>query len=271
MPELPEVETTRRGLAPQVIGKRIARVIIRDRRLRWPVPRGIEKRLSGCLVQAIVRRGKYLLFDCGKGWLLLHLGMSGSLCLVPKNTPPGKHDHVDIVLADGTTVRLTDPRRFGAMLWAGTDPEKHPLLATLGPEPLTEDFSGEWLYAATRRGRIAIKLWLMDSKRLVGVGNIYANEALFRACIRPTRAAGRVAKVPCERLAVGIRETLLQAIEAGGSTLRDFVGAEGQPGYFQQQYLVYGREGLPCITCGTAIRAIRQSGRASYYCPACQR
>lgn len=271
MPELPEVETTRRGLAPHMIGQRIARVIVRDRRLRWPIPWGIEKRLSGCLVQGITRRGKYLLFDCGSGWLLLHLGMSGSLHLVPKSAPAGKHDHVDIVLADETIVRLTDPRRFGAILWAGTDPEKHWLLATLGPEPLAEEFSGPWLYGATRRGRVAIKLWLMDSKRLVGVGNIYANEALFKAGIRPTRAAGRLAKAPCERLAVGIRETLLQAIEAGGSTLRDFVGAEGLPGYFQQQHLVYGRQGLPCFTCGTAIRLIRQSGRASYYCPSCQR
>ena len=271
MPELPEVETIRRGLALHVVGQRIARVIVRDRRLRWPVPAGMEKRLTGCLIQGISRRGKYLLIDCTSGCLLWHLGMSGSLRIVLPNTPAGKHDHVDIVLASGATVRFTDPRRFGALLWAGSEPETHTLLAGLGPEPLEADFTGQWLYNATRGGRVALKLWLMDARRVAGIGNIYANEALFRAGIRPTRAAGRIARESCLRLVAAIQEILQRAIEAGGSTLRDFVGADGQPGHFQQEYFVYGRGGEPCRVCRTPIRLIRQSGRASYYCPICQR
>lgn len=271
MPELPEVETTRRGLALHIVGQHIARVIVRDRRLRWPVPAGLERRLSGQLINAISRRGKYLLIDCTDGSLLLHLGMSGHLCVVARGTPAGKHDHVDIVLANDAAIRFTDPRRFGAMLWAGAAPETHALLAGLGPEPLETDFTGEWLFQATRGGRVAIKLWLMDARRVVGIGNIYANEALFPAGIRPTRAAGRVTRNSCGRLVVAIQDTLQRAIQAGGSTLRDFVGAGGQPGYFQQEYCVYGRAGEPCCVCGTPIRLIRQSGRASYFCPTCQR
>jgi formamidopyrimidine-DNA glycosylase len=271
MPELPEVETTRRGLAPYMVGKRIARVVVRDRRLRWLVPAGIETKLVGTIVSGLARRGKYLLIECEAGALLWHLGMSGCLRVVASDALPGKHDHVDMVFSDGTTIRFTDPRRFGALLWAGATPETHPLLVALGPEPLERHFSADWLHGATRGGRVAIKLWLMDAKRVAGIGNIYANEALFRAGIRPTRAAGRISRAQCELLVPAIRDTLRRAIRAGGSSLRNFVGAQGEAGYFQQEYLVYGRDGESCTTCGTTIRLVRQGNRSSYFCPRCQR
>jgi formamidopyrimidine-DNA glycosylase len=271
MPELPEVETTRRGLSPHIIGQRIDGVVVRDRRLRWPVASGIEEQLIGHIIRATARRGKYLLLDCEVGWLLLHLGMSGSLRLVTHDVPAKKHDHVDILLSNGAAIRFTDPRRFGAMIWAGSTPETHPLLAGLGLEPLGDDLSGQWLYGATRGAKVAIKLWLMDAKRITGIGNIYANEALFRAGIRPTSPAGGISLKRLERLAVAIQETLLRAIEAGGSTLRDFVDASGNPGYFQQEYFVYGRAGENCHACHHNIKLIRQSGRATFYCSNCQR
>jgi formamidopyrimidine-DNA glycosylase len=270
MPELPEVEITRRGLASHIVGQRIDTVIVRDRRLRWPITPNIEEQLAGRTILAITRRGKYLLLNCETGWLLLHLGMSGRLRVVPSHTPAGKHDHVDILLLNGTAIRFTDARRFGTMLWAGTIPEAHPLLADLGLEPLTDTLSGQWLLAATRGAKIAIKSWLMDSKRITGVGNIYANEALFRAGIRPTCPAGRISLSRLERLAVAIRETLCRAIDAGGSTLRDFTDANGKPGYFQQEYFVYGRAAKHCLVCGKTIKVIRQGGRATYYCSNCQ-
>ena len=270
MPELPEVEITRRGLAPHIVGQHIDSVVIRDRRLRWPIPSGMEKQLTGKVIRDTSRRGKYLLLDCEAGWLILHLGMSGNLRIIPPETPAKKHDHIDILLSNNTAIRFTDPRRFGAMLWTET-PETHRLLIGLGIEPLSETLSADWLYAATRGIRVAIKSWLMDAKRITGIGNIYANEALFRAGIRPTRAAGQISLQRLERLVPAIQETLSRAIEAGGSTLRDFCDANGNPGYFQQEYFVYGRANKPCLICGDAIKVIRQNGRATYYCPTCQR
>ena len=271
MPELPEVETTRRGLAPHLQGQRVDTVIVRNYALRWPVPRDLATQVSGCTVRTVGRRGKYLLIDCGKGWIIVHLGMSGSLQVVPKSMPAGKHDHVDLVLASGMVARLTDPRRFGAVLWEPDDPLRHPLLARLGPEPLGTDFNAAWVHAHTRGRKAAIKTVVMDSHIVVGVGNIYASESLFRAGIHPGLAAGRISLSRCEQLVVAIRETLVAAIEAGGSTLRDYVGAEGRPGYFQQSYFVYGREGEHCRVCGTPVKSLRQGQRSTFFCPACQR
>jgi len=271
MPELPEVETTRRGLAPCLTGNTIQQLIVRERRLRWPVAKQLARRVDGAPIRAVERRGKYLLLDCSRGWLIVHLGMSGSLRLLPGGTPAGKHDHVDILLASGDLVRLTDPRRFGALLWAGADPLKHPLLARLAPEPLEPGFSGEWLHARLAGRSAPVKSLLMASHIVTGVGNIYANEALFRAGISPRTPGRRLSLERCRRLVQAIRDTLSAAIAAGGSSLRDFVGSDGQPGYFQQHYLVYDRAGEPCRTCGTPIRTLRQAQRASYYCPRCQR
>lgn len=271
MPELPEVETTRRGLAPHMQGQRIEAVIVRNRALRWPIPRDLAKQVCGRTVRAVERRGKYLLIDCGTGWMILHLGMSGSLQVVPNKTPAGKHDHVDLVLSSGMVARLTDPRRFGALLWEADDPHRHPLLARLAPEPLGTEFHAAWLHARTRGRSAAIKTVVMDSRIVVGVGNIYASESLFRAGIHPGLAARRVSLLRCNKLVASIRETLAAAIEAGGSTLRDYVGAEGHPGYFQQTYFVYGRQGEPCRICGTTIKALRQGQRSTFFCPVCQR
>jgi formamidopyrimidine-DNA glycosylase len=271
VPELPEVETTRRGLAPHLQGKRIAAVVVRNRRLRWPIPRDLAKKAVGCTVQSIGRRGKYLLVDCGSGWMILHLGMSGSLRVLPRETPPGKHDHFDLVLESGMAARLTDPRRFGAVLWQAGDLLAHPLLAHLGPEPLGPDFDAAVLHRRLLGRGAAIKSAIMDSRIVVGVGNIYASEALFRAGIHPKTAAGRISVQRCERLVAAIRETLAAAIEAGGSTLRDFVGADGDAGYFQQTYFVYARRAQPCRVCGNAIKMLRQGQRATFYCPRCQR
>ncbi len=271
MPELPEVETTRRGLLPHLEGQRIVTALVRNAALRWPVPRELARHVSGRVVRSVARRGKYLLIDCGNGWIIVHLGMSGSLQVVPAATPAGKHDHFDLVLDSGLAVRLTDPRRFGAVLWAPTDPHQHPLLARLAPEPLGEEFDAAWLHRHTRGRTAAIKTMVMDSHVVVGVGNIYASESLFRAGIHPGLAAGRVSMLRCEKLVSAIRETLSAAIEAGGSSLRDYVGAEGRPGYFQQSYFVYGRDGERCRTCGTPVRSLRQGQRSTYYCPTCQR
>ncbi|MEO8156288.1 MAG: bifunctional DNA-formamidopyrimidine glycosylase/DNA-(apurinic or apyrimidinic site) lyase [Betaproteobacteria bacterium] len=271
MPELPEVETTRRGLLPHMQGQCLRTVIVRNGALRWPVPRNLASLVAGRTVQAIERRGKYLLIDCGNGWIILHLGMSGSLQMIPSSTPPGKHDHVDFVLASGLAARFTDPRRFGAVLWERQDPLRHALLAHLAPEPLGDAFTAGWLHARTRGRNAAIKTVLMDSHIVVGVGNIYASESLFRAGIHPGLAAGRVSLLRCEKLVFAIRETLAAAIEAGGSSLRNYVGAEGRPGNFQQTYYVYGRQREPCRICGTSIRNVRQGQRSTFFCPVCQR
>jgi formamidopyrimidine-DNA glycosylase len=272
MPELPEVETTRRGIEPLVAGRRFVGVEIYDRRLRWPVPGDLAARLAGRRVDLLGRRGKYLLFRLGDDTLLVHLGMTGSL-RAHTGPPPARrtHDHVDLRLEDGVTLRYHDPRRFGALLWLPRPVEAHPLLATLGPEPLGSAFDPMRLHAATRGRRAPIKAVLMDNRVVVGVGNIYANEALHRAGIRPTLAAGRVSRPRLVRLVECVRATLEEAIAAGGSTLRDYVDSSGEPGYFQIRHLVYGREGEACRSCGSLIRMRRIAGRASFYCPACQR
>jgi formamidopyrimidine-DNA glycosylase len=271
MPELPEVETTLRGLAPHVVGQRVAGVVVRHPQLRWPIPEDLPRLLRGKVVRGLGRRAKYLLARFDHGTLILHLGMSGSLRILPVGTPPGKHDHFDLVLAGGELVRLRDPRRFGAILWQEGEPAQHPLLAALGCEPLEKEFDGDYLYRATRRRGAAIKQVIMDSRLVVGVGNIYANEALFRSGIRPQHAANKLSLARCTKLVQAIRQTLRQAIKAGGSTLRDFTNSAGEPGYFQQHYFVYGRAGEPCRKCGSAIRQARQGQRSSFYCPQCQR
>ena len=271
MPELPEVEITLRGLEPHLAGQHITGVVIRHPQLRWPIPGNLPELLRGQTIRSIRRRAKYLLIACGSGTLILHLGMSGSLRILPTGTAPEIHDHFDLLLANGLLVRLRDPRRFGAVLWHEGDPAQHPLLKKLGPEPLQKDFDAEHLYQATRKRSAAIKLVIMDGHVVVGVGNIYANEALFRAGIRPQLAASKLSKPRCARLVQTIRETLREAIKLGGSSLRDFVGSDGNPGYFQQHYWVYGRAGEPCKKCGTPIKQIRQGQRSSFYCPTCQK
>jgi formamidopyrimidine-DNA glycosylase len=271
MPELPEVETTRRGLAPHLVGATVANVVIRHPQLRWPVPSELPELLRGQTIRSLRRRAKYLLVEFEHGTLILHLGMSGSLRILPATTLPEKHNHFDLVLTNGTLMRLRDPRRFGAVLWHEGDVHKHPLLAALGPEPLEADFDENHLYLATRNRTAAIKLAIMDNHIVVGVGNIYANEALFRAGIRPQLAAGRLSRARCAKLVAEIRATLEEAISKGGSTLRDFVNSDGKPGYFQQHYWVYGRAGEPCRRCGNPIKQVKQGQRSSFYCPDCQR
>lgn len=270
MPELPEVETTRRGIEPHLCGQRVTAVVIRQPRLRWPIPPEVAARLTDRTVTAVRRRAKYLLLDVEGGSALLHLGMSGSLRVIAAETPPGKHDHVDIRLESGQSLRLTDPRRFGALLWSEAG-ATHPLLASLGPEPLSGEFNGTHLYRASRGRRGAVKPFIMDSQVVVGVGNIYANEALYLAGIHPARAAGRISAARYDRLARAITAVLHKAIAEGGTTLRDFVGGDGRPGYFAQHLHVYGREGEPCPGCGAPIRQQRLGQRSSYYCSRCQR
>jgi formamidopyrimidine-DNA glycosylase len=269
MPELPEVEVTRRGIAPQLAGRVISAVAVREPRLRWPVPKEVHA-LAGRTVAAVRRRGKYLLLDCGDGHLIVHLGMSGSLRVLPPDAPAQKHDHFDLVLGD-RLLRLRDPRRFGAVLWTSADVDSHPLLAHLGIEPLTRALHPARLHAITRRHRAPIKQFLMDGRRIVGVGNIYASESLFRARISPRRPAQRLTLADCGRLSREIKRTLQEAIRAGGSSLRDFVGADGSAGYFQQRYWVYERAGQKCRRCGSVIRKITQGQRSTYFCPTCQR
>lgn len=271
MPELPEVETTLRGLSPHLSRQRIQQVIIRNPQLRWPIPVNLPAILRGQTINTLQRRAKYLLMDCGSGTLILHLGMSGSLRILPASTPAEKHDHFDLILANGTLMRLRDPRRFGAVLWHEGDISQHPLLAMLGPEPLLDNFNAQYLYTATRKRSAAIKQVIMDSHIVVGVGNIYASESLFHAGIRPQLHAGKLSLARCARLVQTIRETLSASIAQGGSTLRDFTDSSGKPGYFQQSYTVYGRTGEPCRVCGTSIKQIVQGQRSTFYCPSCQK
>lgn len=270
MPELPEVETTRRGIAPHILGKRVIEVRVRQARLRFPVPAGLTLELPGNIISAVQRRAKYLLLSSAAGCVILHLGMSGSLRILPAAQPAGKHDHLDIVLEDGNCLRLRDPRRFGAALWSN-DPAAHPLLKQLGPEPLEDDFSGAYLYERARKRSVSVKHFIMDSRIVVGVGNIYANEALFLAGIHPARAAGAVAKQRYEALAAAIKSVLLAALEQGGTTLRDFFNSDGKAGYFKQQLSVYGRAQQPCVSCQRPLILLRQGQRSSYYCRYCQR
>jgi formamidopyrimidine-DNA glycosylase len=270
MPELPEVETTRLGLLPCVVGRTIRDIVVREPRLRWPVPGDLARRLRGARVSAIRRRGKYLLFDVGEGHLLVHLGMSGNLTVVGPDRPARRHDHVDLALDSGDIVRLNDPRRFGAVLWV-RDPDRHALLDGLGIEPFDEAFDGGWLHRASRGRRVPVKQFLMDARVVTGIGNIYASEALFAARIHPSRPAGRISLLRYERLAAQARAVLSRALARGGTTLRDYVGTDGAPGHFQLECAVYGRAGEPCPACGAAIRAARHGGRSTFYCPACQR
>ena len=271
MPELPEVETTRRGIAPALEGRRIAAVVVREPRLRWPVPKTLAPAAAGQAIRGVRRRAKYLLIDLEGGSLILHLGMSGSLRVLPPATPLATHDHVDILLDSGLALRFNDPRRFGSLLWVDGDPLAHPLLRRLAPEPLDAGFNAEYLERVTRRRRVAIKQLLMNSQMVVGVGNIYASEALFRARINPRRVAGRLKRAQLARLARAIKAVLNLAIKVGGTTLRDYVGADGNPGYFRQKLYVYERTGKPCRVCRTPIRQFTQGQRSTYYCPSCQK
>jgi len=272
MPELPEVEVTRRGIAPELVGRKISGGAIRAARLRYPLCQELPRKLKGKTLLEVGRRGKYLLLKFGRAAVLIHLGMSGSLRLLPRGTLPEKHDHVDLEFGE-RLLRLRDPRRFGAVLFFAKPDEmaRHPLLATLGIEPLEAEFTPVWLFAATRGRQVPIKQLLMDGHLVVGIGNIYASESLFRAGIDPRTPAGRIGLKRFERLVPAIRATLTQAIAAGGSSLRDFIHSDGSTGYFQQEYFVYGRAGETCRVCGKTIRSLRQGQRATFFCPHCQR
>jgi formamidopyrimidine-DNA glycosylase len=271
MPELPEVETTRSGIEPHICRQTISGATVRNANLRWPVPANLPRLLAGSRVSSVARRGKYILLDCERGHLILHLGMSGSLRLVPSGTSAAAHDHVDIEFSNGSVLRLRDPRRFGAVLWTDTDPLQHRLLLDLGPEPLESSFDANYLYTRSRGRKCSIKHFIMDGHTVVGVGNIYANEALFRAGIRPDRAAGRISLVRYGALVTAIKAVLAQAIAQGGTTLRDFVNGDGKPGYFRQQLQVYGCGGESCSCCGATLKEIRQAQRSTVFCPGCQR
>ena len=274
MPELPEVETTRRGLAPHLEGARVAGVLLRRPDLRWPIPPEVGERLPGQRIDAVRRRAKYLLVDTAAGSALLHLGMSGSLRVLPADTPPGAHDHVDIALeargAGPRVLRFNDPRRFGCLLWQAPG-TVHPLLAGLGPEPLGDAFDGDYLFRLSRGRRAPVKAFLMDQRVVVGVGNIYVAEALFEAGVSPLRAAGRVSRERYGRVAGAIRRILGHAITRGGTTLRDFISPDGAPGYFEQELSAYGRGGEPCPRCGRPLRQALVAQRATVWCGSCQR
>ncbi len=270
MPELPEVETSRRGISPWIEARTVQAVVIRDRRLRWPVPKTIDRNLPGQKILAVRRRAKYLLLDTEIGSAMLHLGMSGSVRIIESAEPAARHDHFDICFDSGKALRFRDPRRFGSLLWARR-PEQHKLLRDLGPEPLSPVFDGDYLWQRSRGRRVAIKQFIMNASIVVGVGNIYASEALFNAGIHPRRAAGRISLERLTTLAACIKSVLEHAIEAGGTTLKDFHGGDGEPGYFKQQLNVYGRDDLPCPTCKSAIRSIVLGQRSTFYCHQCQR
>jgi len=269
VPELPEVETTRRGIEPFVAGRIIVDLHVRDPRLRWPVAPDLAARLRGQRIKAVQRRGKYLLMPTTAGTLILHLGMSGSLRMVTGSETPTRSDHIDLLLEGPVCLRLRDPRRFGCLLWTD-EPDAHPLLRHLGPEPLEGANQGRHLYLKSRGRRRAVRDFLLDGRVIAGIGNIYANEALFRAGIDPRRAAGRISEARYERLAEALRETLRDALTAGGTTLRDFSGGDGRPGYFQQSLRIYGRRGGQCLRCATAIKTVVLGSRSAFFCPKCQ-
>lgn len=271
MPELPEVETTLRGIAPHIEGKTFRDIIIRKSQLRWPIPKSkITNALTKTPINSIKRRGKYLIFETQLGCMLIHLGMSGSLRISKKTETPKSHDHVDFVI-NNKILRYNDPRRFGAILWTTQNPEQHKLLKNLGPEPLTDDFSAGYLYDQSKQRKVSIKNFIMDSHIVVGVGNIYANEALFQAGIHPNRKANTISLKRYAKLVICIRSVLTDAITQGGTTLRDFVNSNGKPGYFKQQLQVYGRGGLPCVQCQNPLKLNRLAQRATVYCAKCQR
>ncbi|MGB7816755.1 MAG: bifunctional DNA-formamidopyrimidine glycosylase/DNA-(apurinic or apyrimidinic site) lyase [Methylotenera sp.] len=275
MPELPEVEVTRRGLAP-LLNQTVKNVVIRNAGMRWPIPAHLPQTLHNQKLLGLRRRAKYILADFENGTLLLHLGMSGRICLLDRNYPPEKHDHFDIQFHGvdgkaGQVLRLRDPRRFGAVLWAGEKPNEHALLRVLGPEPLEDNFNAKYLHGELCTRSAAIKVAIMDSHLVVGVGNIYASESLFRARIHPEIPAKQLTLKQCENLVAEIKATLNDALNAGGSSLRDFFGADGNPGYFQQEYFVYGRTGEPCKVCGKPIQCIRLGQRSTFFCAHCQK
>lgn len=271
MPELPEVETSRRGIDPHINGRSISRILVRQPQLRWPVSPQITSLMPGQTVVATHRRGKYILIETSAGHIIIHLGMSGSVRILDAGVPAAKHDHVDIVFDHGAMLRYTDPRRFGCILWTGDTVADHPLLASLGPEPLSDAFHAQYLYQRSRGRKTPVKSLIMDSHIVVGVGNIYANEALFMAGIRPLALAGSISRARYERLVQCIKDVIAHAITVGGTTLRDFVGGDGKPGYFKQSLLVYGRGGEPCKQCGSILQEVRLSQRSTVFCRRCQR
>lgn len=271
MPELPEVETTARGIAPHLTGRWIRRLAVHDRRLRWPVAANLPRWAKDQQITGVRRRAKYIVIDLTRGWLLTHLGMSGSMLILPASTARETHDHYDVILDSGWTLRFNDPRRFGSLHHGSGDVGIHPLLRDLGPEPLDRSFDADYLHFMTRGKRVAIKVAIMNSHLVVGVGNIYASEALFRAGILPTRPADSLEHAECKVLVDAIKSVLRMAIEHGGTTLRDYVGAGGEPGYFRQELFVYERKGEPCRQCGKPVRHRVQGQRSTYYCTGCQR
>ena len=271
MPELPEVETTLRGIEPHIHRQTISAVVTRHTQLRWPIPPNLNTLISGKTVHSCQRRAKYLLLSIGDGFLLIHLGMSGSLRIVPTGTPVKKHDHVDIVFDNQKILRYHDPRRFGAVLWLEAPFEQHKLFSQLGPEPLTDDFDSRRLFTLSRHKKTPVKTFIMDNKTVVGVGNIYANEALFMAGIHPQREAGKISQQRYLKLTKAIKQVLSKAINEGGTTLKDFVGGDGKPGYFQQQLDVYGRSTEPCVKCDRPLKEIKISARSTVFCSNCQR
>ncbi len=271
MPELPEVETTRSGIEPALLGQTVREVIVRERRLRWPIARDFESSIRGTTVRAVERRAKYILIRFDTGTAILHLGMSGSLRILDQAAPLLVHDHWDIILGSGRALRFHDPRRFGSLHFTRKDPHAHPLLAKLAPEPLTDKFDADYLYCVSRRRKVALKLFIMNSHVVVGVGNIYASEALFRAGLSPRRAAGRLTREQSTKLVQAIKDVLGEAVRIGGTTLRDYVNADGAPGYFAQKLFVYERGGEACRRCGTTVRHAAQGQRSTYWCPRCQR
>lgn len=271
MPELPEVETLRRALVPALEGQWVSQVIIRQSRLRWPVPEMLAHHFPGQQVKRIHRRGKYLLFECCQGYLLIHLGMSGSLRLLSPVSSPQKHDHIDIIFRNHQCLRYHDPRRFGCILWISESPWNHPLLAHLGPEPLEDSFTGKYLYQEAQGRRVAVKNYIMDAHQVVGVGNIYANEALFLAGIHPNRQAGEIGRSAYQKLVKCIKQVLQKAIEQGGTTLRDYVTLTGHPGDFKNFLNVYGRAQEACVRCGHPVQYQKMGQRSSYFCSNCQK
>ena len=271
MPELPEVETTVRGIAPHVEGQVIKRAIVRQPQLRWPVPETLDETLVNLNIRSVTRRAKYLLFATDAGTLILHLGMSGSLRIMPEDKVADKHDHIDFIFNNGTLLRFNDPRRFGAVLWTTSPTAEHSLLKELGPEPLLSDFDGAYLYRQSRSRKTPVKSFIMDSHVVVGVGNIYANEALFMAGVQPSRHAGKISLARYQQLANCIKQVLQDAIQEGGTTLRNFVNEGGNPGYFKQQLRVYGRAGLPCKQCLRPLKEIRITNRSTVFCSHCQK
>jgi len=270
MPELPEVQTTLAGISPYLVGQKIKGVTVRVPKLRWPIPHNLAALLKDATIASIARRAKYLLFSTQKGTLIVHLGMSGRLQILKAFVPTEKHDHVDITLKNGTVMRYTDPRRFGAFLWTVNHPLSHPLLKALGPEPLQKSFNGQYLWQRATSKKISVKVFIMDSKVVVGVGNIYAAESLFDAKINPNRPAQSLSLDDCARLCVSIKKVLRAAIKKGGTTLKDFLGSDGSKGYFSLKLKVYGRGNLPCVTCFEALTESRLGQRSTAYCQHCQ-